>query len=245
MDPEDETAAPDGRGSWGWFLRGLAGIVSAPALILMASFVGFGGLVRESGWSAGEAAMMTGMVWALPSQVVFVGSVAAGASLGATIIAVALSAVRLLPMTVALMPVLRDPKRSVVAYLPASHFIAITAWVVAMLRLPGIPREHRLAFFSGFGLALTSCNIGVTVLSHQLAGTVPPSIAAGLFFLTPIYFLVSLWSAARMRCDYLALLVGLALGPVFHRISPEFDILWVGILGGTLAYGIHRVVGRR
>lgn len=242
--PTDVESTADDQSNGYWFRRGLAGIISAPAFILMASFVGFGGLAREAGWSAGEAAFITGFIWALPSQVVFIGSVAAGASFGAVVVAVALSAVRLLPMTVALMPILRDPARPGWVYYPASHFIAITAWVVSMMRLPGIPRSGRLAFFLGFGMSLTVCNVAVTLLSHQLAGAVPPVIAAALVFLTPMYFLVALWSAARMRADYLALIVGLVLGPVFHRVDPEFDILWAGILGGTLAFGLHKIMER-
>ncbi|WP_245431368.1 AzlC family ABC transporter permease, partial [Rhodoplanes roseus] len=61
-----------------WFLRGVGGIVSVPAFILMASFIGFGVLCRESGITLGEAVFMTGFVWALPSQLVLVGAIAAG-----------------------------------------------------------------------------------------------------------------------------------------------------------------------
>lgn len=228
-----------------WFRRGLAGIFSPPAFILMASFVGFGGLARESGWSAGEAAMITGTIWALPSQVVFIGSVATDASIFATIVAVALSAVRLLPMTIALMPVLRDPERPIWIYYPISQFVAITAWVISMRRLPDIPVRSRLAFFLGFGSSLSVANVFVTLISFEIAGNVPPLVAAGLFFLTPIYFLVALWTAARVRADYFALAIGLVLGPIFHEIDPEFDILWAGLVGGTLAYAMHRFTRRQ
>lgn len=243
--PAPQADASDRRGDGYWFRRGLAGVISAPAAILMASFVGFGSLARDAGWSVGESAMMTGLIWALPSQVVFVGSVAAGASLGTIMVAVALSAVRLLPMTVALMPVMRHGRHRPLVYYPASHFIAITAWVLSMIKLPDVPRPSRLWFFIGLGLGLTTCNIAVTVASHQLAPTVPPAVAAGLLFLTPIYFLVALWAAARGRSDHLGLVAGLVLGPMFHQIDPQLDILWAGIIGGTLAYALHKLADWR
>jgi len=58
-----------------WFARGTLGIASAPALILMVTFIGFGVLCRESGLTLGQAMFMTASVWALPSQVVLVGSI--------------------------------------------------------------------------------------------------------------------------------------------------------------------------
>lgn len=230
---------------WRWFWRGAANIASPPAFILMASFVGFGSLAREAGWTAGEAAMMTGLVWALPSQVVFIGSVAAGASLGAVVIGVALAAIRLLPMTVALLPLLKAPGQPRWIYYPVSHFVAITAWVVTLMRLPDIPRHYRLHFFAGIGLSFTTCNVAVTVLSHKLAGELPGALAAALSLLTPIYFIFALYAAARVRADYLALAIGLVLGPLLTAIDPRLDILWTGIIGGTLAYLLHRLAGRR
>ncbi len=45
-------------------------VLAAPALILLASLVGFGALARETGLSLGQAMFMTAAIWALPSQVV-------------------------------------------------------------------------------------------------------------------------------------------------------------------------------
>ena len=65
--------------------------------------------------------------------------------------------------------------------------------------------------------------------------------AAGAMFMTPISFLVSAARNARLLLDKLALGLGLVLGPALAFSKVEFDLLWTGIIAGTLAYGAHRV----
>jgi hypothetical protein len=38
-----------------------------------------------------------------------------------------------------------------------------------------------------------------------------------------------------------ALGLGLAISPLPALAKVEFDLLWTGVIGGTLAYGLHRV----
>ena len=72
-----------------------------------------------------------------------------------------------------------------------------------------------------------------------------PVVAGLLFFLTPIYFLTALTGSARLNAERLALAAGLVLGPLFHLSGLPLDLVWAGILGGTLAYAGHRVLARR
>ena len=224
-----------------WFVRGMSGIVTVPALILMVTFVGFGVLCRESGLTLGQAMFITASVWALPSQVVLVGSIASGASLLVTWIAVALSAVRLTPMVAAWVPLVRQPGMPRWRLLALSHFVAITAWVWSFLKLPTLPRSARIPYFAGFAVILSVCNIAVTAASFLLAGALPIKAAAALFFLTPIYFLTALSAAARIAAERYALAIGLALGPLLNWLDVGLDLLWAGLGGGTLAW----LAGRR
>ena len=72
----------------------------------------------------------------------------------------------------------------------------------------------------------------------------PPIVAGTLFFLTPVYFLTALWAAARHHVDRIAMVAGLVLGPVFHVLDPEFDVMWAGLIGGTGAYIAGRLAVR-
>ncbi len=219
-----------------WFWRGTSGIVSVPALILMVSFIGFGGLCRESGLTLGQSVFMTASVWALPSQVVLVGSMASGASLLVTAIAVALSAVRLTPMVAAWVPMIRQRETPRWRLLVLSHFVAITAWVWSFLKLPALPRSARIPYFAGFAVTLSVCNVAITAASFLAAGALPVKIAAALFFLTPIYFLTALSAAARIAAERYALAIGLVLGPLLAWLDVGLSLLWAGLGGGTLAW---------
>ena len=229
-----------------WFVRGMAAFFSLPAFILMAAFTGFGGLAHASGVTLAQAVAMSGSIWALPSMVVLVGAIKAGTPILATAIAVSLSAVRLMPMTMALTPILRDEKTPKWLLYWASHFVAVTAWVFGMTKLPSLPRPARLPYFIGFAMTLTVVNMGVTAVSWWASAALPPVAAAALVLLTPLYFIVSLWRAAeRAPTDRIALVVGMAVMPGAHHLSPEFSLLITGLLGGSIAFGLGRLVERR
>jgi predicted branched-subunit amino acid permease len=230
---------------WYWAFRGMRSAVSIPALILTAAFVGYASLARESGLTLGQTLAMTGLVWALPSIVVLTGAITSGLGMVPAAIAVALASVRLMPMTMALMPILRgEGKVRRLPLLFASHFVAVTAWVFAMRNLESLPRPARLPFFLGFGGSLTGFVFCMTGVSFLLVDGMPPMVAGALSMLTPIYFLCSMWSAARVSADKAALMVGLVLGPVFYLYAPGLDLLWTGLLGGTIAYVATRIARR-
>ncbi len=223
----------------------MAGIASVPALILMISFIGFGVLCRESGITLGQAAFMTAMVWALPSQVVLVGAASAGTPILLSGVAVALSAVRLTPMVAAWVSLVRNDRTRRRDLLVLSHFVAITAWIFAMMRLPDVPREHRMRYFAGFAVTISACNIAITMGSYLLAGQLPVVLAAALFLLTPVYFLTAMSAAARLPAEAYALVIGLVAGPAMFAFAIPLDIVWAGLVGGTLAYGFGRLRRKR
>jgi predicted branched-subunit amino acid permease len=222
--------------AWLWTLRGLRGVLSVPAAILLASMAGFGVVCRETGLTLGQTVFTTAAIWALPSQVVLVGAIAAGSSLATAAIGVALSAIRFVPMLAAWVPMVRAEATPRWRLLVLSHFVALTSWVVSALRVPKLPPEARLPWFAGFGLALTTAGTLVTGGSFVLTGALPPVVAGLLFFLTPVYFLTALTASSRLVAERLALAVGLVLGPLFRWSGLPLDLVWAGLAGGTLAY---------
>lgn len=223
-----------------WFLRGVRKALSVPVLILASSFIGFAGLAMESGMTLPQTVFMTALVWALPANVVLIGAILAGNTLPAAALAVALSSVRLTPMVVSLMPEMRTPHtRPWVLYL-LSHLVAVTSWVLAMGAFPSVPRDMRTAYYGGLGSTLLVVNTTVVAVTFVVAGNLPPLIMAGLFFLTPIYFLTSLWGSSRERAGSWAMIFGLVLGPILHVFIPGMALLATGLVGGTAAYLLHR-----
>ncbi|PWW03662.1 putative branched-subunit amino acid permease [Hoeflea marina] len=237
-DPIDRPSA------W-WFFHGVRGIASLPALILMSAFVGFAGFAVEAGMPMGETVFMTGIVWALPAKVLLVGSIIAGASLPAAFITVTLSSIRLMPMVASLIPEIRSHRTPTWLLLLLAHFVAVTAWVFTMERVKDIPREHRAMFFAGFGMTVTTVNMVLVAIVYSTVSVLPAMLAGALFFLTPVYFLTSIWASSPHRVVHIAMIAGMALGPLFHQISPGFDILYAGLAGGTVAFLADRLIARR
>jgi predicted branched-subunit amino acid permease len=226
------------RTRFSWFLSGASLIVSVPALILMTAHVGFAGLASENGVSLFQAAFMVATIWALPANIVLIGAISGGYSLIGAAIAVALSSIRLMPMVAAFVPEMRGPETRKITLLFLSHFIAVTAWVIGMERLKHVPRNMRTCYFAGLGITLTATNTLVVVLVYFFSTDFPPLVFAALFFLTPMYFLASLWGSARDNSVHVAMISGLLLFPLIHHIAPAYDLLLTGVAGGavTVAY---------
>lgn len=222
------------------FVAGLRAAISVPGGVLTASAMGFGALARDLGFSIWHAGYLSIVFYALPAQVVVLDQLGRGLSLVAAAFAVTLTGVRLLPMTVTLMPMLRDPKGRRWLEVIAVHFVAVTAWLEGLKRLSSVPQELRLFHFLGFGLGFMGCTVAGAMAGFLLAGLVPPAISAALLFTTPIYFVLSLIASSRTRADVLAIGLGIALGPPVFVLLPGFDLLIAGIIGGTIAWWVDR-----
>lgn len=224
-----------------WFAKGLRAAFSVPGAILGSAFIGFAGLASEAGVTLPQALFMVVTIWALPSMVVLVGAVQNGATLPAAALAVALSAIRLAPMVAALVPEMRAPRTRSWALYGLSNFIAVTSWVISFQRFPEVPRAGRTSFYGGLAFGLLVITSAVTAIVHPLASSLPPTLSAALLLLTPIYFVTSLWGSARENASKYAMVAGLILGPLFHVLLPEADLLATGVVGGGIAYALHRL----
>lgn len=221
--------------------RGFRDAAMLPAWVVGLSLMGVGTLARDVGYPVEAAVLSTILVWAGPSQVLFFASIAAGAAWSAIALAIGFASLRFLPMTVALLPLLRRPGQSVAQQMLIAHFVAVTAWVEALRRLPNIPPEQRVPYFLGFANALIVVSSFTTFAGFQLAGVVPTPVAAGLLCLTPIFFLSSMAAGIRGLGDMVAIGLGLALAPVAGwAVGGGFDLIASGVVGGTIAFLIQR-----
>src|SRR5665213_2959392 len=77
------------------------------AFVIAITYIGYGALCHDYGLSVGWAMLSTALVWAGPAQVILVTALGGDGALVETAIAVSLSSVRLLPMVVALLPLVK------------------------------------------------------------------------------------------------------------------------------------------
>ncbi len=239
MQPASTTIAlPYGSG----FLGGLrGGATSIYMATVVGSYVSIGALGHDLGFPLAWTVLTTLLVWAAPAQVILVSALGAGAAPLEVALAVGLSSMRLLPMVVSLLPLVKTPATRTRDVLVTAHFTAISMWIEALRLLPRVPRESRIGFANGLGAGLMGAATASTIAGYHLAQTLPGLLVAGLLFLSPMSFLMSVVRNARVTADWVALGAGLVLAPLLAWRGVDLDLMWTGIIGGILAYAAQRL----
>jgi predicted branched-subunit amino acid permease len=215
------------------------------AMVISGTYVGIGALAHDAGLSSVWLTVSTVLVWAGPAQVIMVTAIGSGATSFEMAVAVTLTGMRLLPMVVALLPLLRRPGKGIADLLLPTHFTSISMWVESLRVLPGMEREHRLAFCNGLSVGFMVAATLFGLVGFYLAAGLPTLLTGALLFLTPVSFLFSTTRNARAMIDRLALVLGLIVGPALIYLQVGLDILWTGVIAGTAAYALHRLRGAR
>jgi predicted branched-subunit amino acid permease len=222
------------------FAWGMSSVASTVlTLVLFATYLGIGALAHDSHFSLGWVLGSTLLVWAGPAQIILISTLGSGATVLQAAIAVTVSAIRLFPMVVSVLPLMRTPQTKRRHLVLATHFIAVTLWVECYRLLPKVPRERRIAFTHGLGCGLVTVCMVATTLGYGLAANLPPLFAAAILLLTPLAFLLSTARNCREISDILALVLGIALFPLISMLHTGVDILISGVTAGTIAYGVH------
>jgi predicted branched-subunit amino acid permease len=226
------------------FFAGMrASFTSVFMFVLVGTYVGIGALAHDYGFTLPWMMASTALLWAGPTQVILISALGTGATLFETAVAVGLSAVRFLPMVVALLPLMRGPQTRTRDLILPAHLTAASMWVESFRLLPAVPPERRIAYCNGLGLGfMISAQIG-TLAGFYMTAALPALLTAALLFLTPMSFLVSTTRNARTMVEALALALGLIVCPLLVYAGVGLDLLWTGLIAGTAAYGVRRLRG--
>ncbi|MGE3642304.1 MAG: AzlC family ABC transporter permease [Beijerinckiaceae bacterium] len=224
------------------FLDGLRVAGRGPFLYLGLTFLGVGSLAYEADVPLGVTLLATILIWAGPAQVIFLGAIINGLTLPAIALSISLSSVRLLPMCVSLLPLLRSKDQSLLTRIYCAHNVAVTAWVESIHRLPGMEQSRRTPWFLGLAHGLIASALAATFIGYTASGVLPAQIGAGMLFVTPVYFTLALVRNAREAIDWMSLGVGFLLAPAMRYLfGSGFDLLALGLIGGTIAYAGQRM----
>jgi len=180
-------------------------------------------------------------VWAGPAQIIVISTLGSGATIMQSAIAVTVSAIRLFPMVVSVLPMMRTENTKRRHLILVSHLTAVTLWVECFRFLPQVPRERLIAFIQGLGCGLVCVCLVANTIGFLLAANLSALLAAAILMLTPLAFLFSTARNCRELADVVALVLGLALFPLATMLDSGVDILVSGVVAGTIAYGVHRV----
>ena len=237
LPPQDSPSWQSPLRAFAWGVRSVASTILT--LVLFATYLGIGALAHDTHFSLGWVLASTALVWAGPAQIILISTLGSGATVVQAAIAVTVSAIRLFPMVVSVVPMIRTPRTKRRHLMLVTHFIAVTLWVECFRLLPQVPRERRIAFTHGLGTGLVSVCLVANAIGYSLAANLPQLFAAAVLLLTPLAFLLSTARNCRQLADILALVLGLALFPLAASLHTGVDILISGVSAGTIAYGVH------
>ena len=221
-----------------YFFQGFKSLKSfdSPAIALGASFIAIGALLKNIGFNIQQSILSTVLTYALPGQLVMAESFFIGASLVNIFLAVWLVNARLYPMTVSLMPLLKEASQPRWKYYLACHFIAVSAWLIMKSNYQKIEKKHRIDFWMGIGTGTWLTAIVSTIIGFLVSDYLNKDMMIGLAIVNPVYFTCMMVGAMKSIQISLSIILGAILGPAFFFISPEWSILYGGILAGTVAY---------
>jgi predicted branched-subunit amino acid permease len=223
--------------AFAWGMSSVTSTIMTP--VLFATYLGIGALAHDSHFSLAWALASTLFVWAGPAQIILISMLGSGATVIQAAIAVTVSAIRLFPMVVSVMPMMRTPQTKRRQLVLVAHLTAVTLWVECFRFLPHVPRDRRITFIHGLGSGLVIVCLTATAAGYSLAANLSPLLGAAILMLTPLAFLFSTARNCREAADFVALGLGLALFPLAAKMNSGVDILVSGVSAGTIAYGVH------
>ena len=97
-------------------------------------------------------------------------------------------------------------------------------------------KKHRIDFWIGIGTATWIVAIASTVIGFLASDYLSKDMLIGLAIVNPVYFACMMVGAMKSLQINLSIILGSILGPGFFFISPEWSILYGGLLAGTIAY---------
>src|SRR4051794_18570112 len=121
--------SPQWQNSLRAFAWGMSSVASTVlTLVLFATYLGIGALAHDTHFSLGWVLASTLLVWAGPAQIILISTLGSGATVVQAAVAVTVSAIRLFPMVVSVLPMrTSQTRRRHLVF--ATHFIAVTLWV--------------------------------------------------------------------------------------------------------------------
>jgi len=221
-----------------YFFQGLRSLKNfdSPAIALGCSFIAIGALLKNIGFNIEQSILSTVLTYALPGQLVMAESFLIGASLINIFLAVWLVNARLYPMTVALMPQLKEESQPKWKYYLSCHFLAVSSWLIMKDRIETVEQKYRIDFWIGIGTGTWMTAIIATIAGYLLSDYLNQDMVIGLAIVNPVYFTCMMVGAMKNKSIGTAVILGSILGPLFFIVSPEWSILFGGLLAGTIAF---------
>lgn len=225
-------------------IAGAIDCLAAPGWGVFAAMAGFGSIAAENGEALWRSLVLMTGLWSMPGQVAFVELSAEGVLGWSLVIAATIANLRMLPLTLASMPLLGRGWSSV-RQLWLAQINSVTGYVQLTDVASRLEDRRVLArYFEGFCLGTLLLGACGTTVGHTLASELPEQGVRTLIFVTPLYLLL-LTGRTRKPMMLTAAGLGCVLLPLAHLWSAEWGVIGGGLVAGTLAFALNERKGAR
>jgi predicted branched-subunit amino acid permease len=210
--------------------------IGIPGISLAASFFALGALFKNTGLNAFQSFLSTLISFALPGQVVMAETLIVHGTFLNIFLSVYLTNARLYPMTLNLIPIIREQNRPKWHYLLVSHFIAVTSWVHMLNNYKTIKEGDRFSFYFGLGLVLWVMSTISTVVGFYTAGIISKNLFIAIIYLNPIYFMCMIVIGLNKKYIVSTVVLSVILSPLLFILTPSWSVLIAGLASGIISY---------
>ena len=127
-----------------YYIKGISDAFGVPIIGLGLSMFTFGAYLNSSNFNLFQSFLSTFFAFALPGQFVMAETVLSGGNLLNIFFAVLFTNARLFPMTINLIPIIKNTKTSKWKYFLISHLIAVTAWINMFASYENVKKKKSL-----------------------------------------------------------------------------------------------------
>lgn len=220
------------------FVHGIRDCFAAPGWGILASMTGFGTIAADLGEPLWRTLALTIGIWSMTGQLAFVQLTAENAASWTIVLAVTVANLRLLPLTLATIPLIRLQQGHSPHHLWIAQINSVTAFV-QLLHVRRSFDDRRALHFYFLGFAITCLLFGIagTTLGHTAAATLPAEVIRTLVFTTPLYILL-LSGRTPDGTLFNAALLGCVIVPLASEWNSDWGIIVGGVAAGTLAFAL-------
>lgn len=202
------------------------------------SFFAYGTQSRVADFSFLEHFLSTSVFYAMPAMLAMVEGTIRNADLFSIALAVFIINIRLIPMTMAIVPSIRS--KSEWKNILSIHFVAMTTWITYLKWHLDIDKKRKTKFYFSLAVALWVIANAMGAMGYFVAGLVGQKLLTAFIFSNPLYFLCLLLEQTKKKDIFLAIGLGSILMPISYYFFPDAAVLITGFMGGTLAFLISR-----
>ena len=84
----------------------------------------------------------------------------------------------------------------------------------------------------------------MTLIGFLIADLLNKEMLIGLAIINPIYFFCMMIGAMKDLATSISVVLGTILGPIIYLITPEWSLLFAGVIGGSVAFVLREENGK-